>query len=465
MIKVIWVQSDIADFNTTYSIPANRTLRSRHREAIAASIDHTIETDSFDLSIFDEHRTIPNFQNLLQQLLQDRSKYIGHLRSAKQLICLAFDGKRHLDLVRFKGLSAEAIRAALETEELKDVKSISLCIDTVQSPVGQILDALSRSSSPFDLYFCQEPTRTSDQAGTELFLALSMRQHLFRGKVTVAVAYSAPLNKSLWLPTINYQPPFEIFPIQHMFIRQQSSPSPSSMFTKKHYYLGDGLLRAEAFAAGFLSWLRWQDWFLFAFAGGPPTLEDMSRAEISPIPAENFTIPTYPATSDNRKSLQIECWPKIRDLVPGSWTVLVLQELYIDQEIAAHNRRMFDYQPVEARYIKYAFIRPRLTIEIHNLPEHLGPEELEVGGLKEFLTAAAPEVDSTLVDRRLEEAREYLAGIPQQARLGPGLEWLSVLDHDEAYAILSNFLRNAPKAEGDLRVAMREIPEGESSSL
>ena len=459
MLKVIWGQSDNTDLNTTYSIPANQIPRSRHEEATGTSIDHTIDTDSLDVS-----RAFPNLQNPLQRQLRDRSEYTGHLRSAKQLICRAFGGKRHLDLARFKGLSAEAIGAALETEDLKNVKSISLCIDTVQSPVGQILDALSRSSSPCDLYFCQEPTRINDQAGTELFLALSTRQHLFRGKVAFAAAFSAPLNKSFWLPTINYQQPFEIFPIQHMFIRQQISPSPGSGFMIKRYYLADGLLRPEAFAAGFLSWLRRPGHGLFAFAGGPPTLDNMSRAEISPIPAENFTIPTYLVTGDGKESLQIECWPKIRDLIPGSWTVLVLRELYVDREVAAHNQRAFDYQPVKAQYVKYAFIRHRLRIEVHNLPEHLGPEELEVGGLKEFLKVTAPEVDSTLVDRRLEEATEYLAGIPQQARLGPGLEWLSVLEHDEAYSILSKFLRDAPKVEDNLRVAMKELQQGESSS-
>ena len=49
---------------------------------------------------------------------------------------------------------------------------------------------------------------------------------------------------------------------------------------------------------------------------------------------------------------------------------------------------------------------------MENVPENLGPETMEVGGLKEFLQVTAPEVDQGLVDQRLKELGVYISHAP-----------------------------------------------------
>lgn len=131
-LEVIW-PFDSPNLSTAIPIPAYQPSRSLRDQAIAALIDSTLQTDSFQISAFDEARTIPHFQDLLQRLLRERSGRLGKSRSAGQLLGLAFEGKAHLDLVRLKRLFAEAIGSLLEIAELKNVRSISLCINIIRS--------------------------------------------------------------------------------------------------------------------------------------------------------------------------------------------------------------------------------------------------------------------------------------------------------------------------------------------
>jgi hypothetical protein len=207
-----------------------------------------------------------------------------------------------------------------------------------------------------------------------------------------------------------------------------------------HHYLGDALLHPENFAAKFLKWLIHTGNLLLEFAAGPPGLENMSRIDIKPIPAENFSVPHYIRNSEN----QAEFWPKICDLVPESWIVLVSREEYVDKERDLRNRSMNIHLPREARYVKYALVRPLVHIAVDDpmVVANLRLEQLEVGGLKEFLRATAPGVDSTLVDQRLAEAGQQI-GSSRQAPLPSDLKWLMVMEHDEAIDMLREFLTSA----------------------
>lgn len=88
------------------------------------------------------------------------------------------------------------------------------------------------------------------------------------------------------------------------------------------------------------------------------------------------------------------------------------------------------------------------------LRRKIGPEELEVFGLKEFLQTLAPDVDSALVDQRLMEGAETIAGRFGQGSLGLGLQWLSVLDHEEACAIVQGSRNISRKLQERLRVSL-----------
>ncbi|XXH01841.1 hypothetical protein Hte_008203 [Hypoxylon texense] len=116
----------------------------------------------------------------------------------------------------------------------------------------------------------------------------------------------------------------------------------------------------------------------------------------------------------------------------------------------------------DSYYIRYAFIRSRQQRIIVDHPplEPPSAEELEVVGLKEFLSITAPEVDPVLIDRRLRDVAEKLAsGQPYWDPLAPDMEPLSVLSQAEAASILLDFLGDARDANKRLREAMEERRE------
>ncbi|KAH8662396.1 hypothetical protein BX600DRAFT_466319 [Xylariales sp. PMI_506] len=98
-----------------------------------------------------------------------------------------------------------------------------------------------------------------------------------------------------------------------------------------------------------------------------------------------------------------------------NWTLLVSRNIYCNYREAEieHARRYF-WKPFNASYFKYAFVRPRFRIEVDNALPNIGPSELEVMGLKEFLQQTAPNVDSALIDQRLSEVTDHLGNAAQQ---------------------------------------------------
>jgi hypothetical protein len=90
-----------------------------------------------------------------------------------------------------------------------------------------------------------------------------------------------------------------------------------------------------------------------------------------------------------------------------------------------------------------------------------GPEELEVTGIKEFLSATAPEVAHDIVDRRIQEVAERIAKIPYEGSL-PLKDRISVLSQEDAVEILLDFVEDAGKTKRVLRAAKDEDPKSES---
>ncbi len=88
---------------------AHHYPRSLRDQAIIALINSTLETEGFEMSVFDELRAIPHFQDLLLRFLRQRSESLGETQAAGQLLGISFEGKTHLNMARFKGLSAQAI--------------------------------------------------------------------------------------------------------------------------------------------------------------------------------------------------------------------------------------------------------------------------------------------------------------------------------------------------------------------
>lgn len=442
----------------------------------------------FDVSYVNKLQTIPNFRFLLRSHLQERlekkcflqPQILGHL------LGIAFDSQQHLDWVLLKGLDTHAIAIALKMPELKEARSIGLCIDSIHGTHEQLLESLSMSTSLRELYFLQEPTRKSDNNSAELFLKLMSMSHLhlLRCKIILSGPFSSSLSKRFWLPTTGWEPNIRTFPTKHMFVRRQIAGSDKPVFSPQHFYLGDALLKPERFATGFLQFLQslitgetMMPTQLYSLACAPSTLTNMSSKEISSIPVENFTIPVRPVKGEIERSLiaglppaQIhdallpECWPKVRDLVAGDWVVLVSKDRYYDLEaVRTLDHNIFPYPSCQARFIRYAFIRLKTQISMENTPESLVSEMIEVCGLKEFLKATAPEVDQNLVDQRLKELELYISNAPEQIPLGPGMEWVSVLEPHDACVVLKDFLEDAEYVKGNLRLAMEDDLESTSS--
>jgi hypothetical protein len=457
----------------------NVDLKTPGEEAISSLVESIFKTQRFDTSLVDKLHMYPDFRVTFSRYLREHlnKKEFLQPKVLGKLLGVAFEAQKHLDWVLFKELSTDEISAALKLPELSEATSISLCIDTIHGTHKELLQALSLSTSLRELYFFQKPTRTSDKASAELFLELlsTSYQHLLECKILISGPFSRSLNRRFWLPTTNYTPNTKAFPIENMFVRSQLEGT--NKYSPEHFYLGDALLKPERFAAGFLQYFRYMAWGkqLYSFACAPSTLADMSRKEISSIPVENSAIPVRPIKRDvERKifaglpteravnALLPPCWPKVRNLVAGSWVVLVSKELYRDLEGAERqDLNVYPWPSFKSSYFRYAFVRLKMQISLENIGlENLEPDMMEVVGLKQFLQATAPEVDPNLVNQRLKELEAYISSAPKQIPLGAGLDWVSVLKPDEACVILKDFLEDAEYIKENLRLAMEDDPEG-----
>ena len=456
--------------------------------ALVALINSLIETERIDISetLLSQLGSTTNYKQVLRRHLQEQCQNIGHLRSTGQLLGLALANEPHLNLAPFTKLSALSISAAIETAPVPPT-SISLTIDTLLDPPTSIIDVLAAHPTLKAVYLLQQPARTSDHPSTTFFLALASHPSNTLARLTklhISGAYSAPLRKEFFLPpSLSYQPPITIYPVLHLFTRHQAqtgsvhNPDPdpdTTSFWPNHLYLGDALLRPERFAAGFLLYLRSlltcthtgnRSGSLFSFACAPPNLssDQKTRVEVGPIPGENFAIPVRPQvwTTDEEENRKREFWPAVRDLVQGSWSVVVERRVWIDVGNKGEAGRGLSWMPdLKTAYVRYAFVRVKvggikLEDELErkewNRKEERGIREgeAEVTGLKGFLETTAPGVDLGLVNHRVDEFVKEMEGWPGQGALADGMEKLSVLGKEEARKMLGEFLSGC--AEGSRR--------------
>lgn len=478
-MDLVWPQKeDILPSLANLLISPPTSNRSLPDEAITNLIQSTFNMENFDVTIFDQVRAIPNFQDLLWRYLVQHSAQLSSSRSAGQLIRLAFDNQEHLGLEQLKNLTAEAISVALGMPEMRKVTSISFCIDSIWSTPAQLVDVLSRADTLQEIYFLQNPTRESDALSAQLFEELAARpQILRRTKVMFAGAYSAALRLRFWLPTIPkgiasnvanivQVAPLNVFPVQQILARYAHLRT--NKIDYKGVYLGDALLKPERFAAGFLIYLHSlvQSWGtanakaqLFSFSSAPASLaaDPLTSAEVSPILAENFAIlaQNFAIYAERIAMDNDKCWPRVRDLVPGGWTVVVSLDTHWDIEAA---RSRDPERHAMSHFIRYAFVRARQQRIVVDPPPLTPPgqDELEVVGLKDFLNATAPEVDLAIIDRRLDDIAKGLVDRPYEGTLPLGIEPISVLSQADAAGILLGGLEDARKVKEHLRALMEE---------
>ncbi len=192
------------------------------------------------------------------------------------------------------------------------------------------------------------------------------------------------------------------------------------------------------------------DLLLDTLCWAPPTLRDelflsdedderaASRVEITPLPCENRSIPWLSVGCGVPREVLFrgECWPLVRELGPEAGWSVVVDVVEVDVALAT---------------VSYAFVK---GVE--------GEEKVRVvGGLREFLGEAAPEVEGGLLDRRLEELERLLA-----ERNGREVRprWVDALGEGEAREMLDELLLDAKTfGRNMLKVAMLARPEGQLS--
>ncbi|KAI0098071.1 hypothetical protein GGR51DRAFT_438904 [Nemania sp. FL0031] len=437
-----------------------QSLDVQQDQATNSLIQKALQLDDFETSIFDHVRHLPGFKALVQQALQGGRDTLGDTRAVGRLIRLAYaqrDG--HLGLEILGNLSANTVSAALDDNLDADgtVTSLSLCIDSISSTPAELAIVLSQATSLKEIYLLQNPARESDALSAQIFTTLATQTEvLSHTRVVFAGAFSSALRKRFWLPTRPHLMTRQVFPIQQILARHQCKAGRRISFEYNYTYLEDGLLTPEHFAAGFLLWLsalepKSYHWFeekapFFAFSSAPASLAPdlLSTAQVTPILCENFALPS--SMPD-----YTVCSPRVRDLVPGSWTVLVSQELNPGA------------RSTNVCHIRYAFVRVRgrQSIMVEDPPASPpGPEELEVIGLKEFLSITAPEVDPSIVDVCLDNtARKITTLNSREEPWASGVEPLSVLGETDAADILLEFLSDAKALNRKHRKAMEEDPE------
>jgi hypothetical protein len=413
--------------------------------AVTTLVESTASTEVFDSSLFDEPRRLPAFKKILRQVLQEKSASLGQSRSIAQLIALAFEGETHLDLARFRGLSAKTISDALEMDELGQIETLGVCVDFLSSIPVDIASMLSTRLSLSEIHLLQSATREDDELSIQTLLELFkyIEQAPRVPKIFISGVYSAALRRQTWLPK-QYTVPASIAPVQCIF--QRTLPNARGLPKHWHwqsFYIGDGLLNPHQLAAGLLNWLRMPDFGLYKFATGPPTLKDgdTSRVELTPIPADNLA-----AVCGYRSS-----FPARAQLVPGSSHVLASFEKHWDRETNERNVRTGGRESTEFKYVRFAFIQISNDFSVQSAtpdtPLRLTKEDVSVRGLKEFLDATASTegglgvgVDSASIERRLRELGESIACAYGQGRRPADLEVVGVMSEDEVCEALDEML-------------------------
>lgn len=437
----------------------------------AQLVQSTFNLHDFDVSILDEARAMPGFQECLQRSLVRHATRLGSTPSAGKLIRLAFADRDHLSLERFSALSAGAVSAALGLAGMGPIVSVSLCIDRISGTPAQLAAALAACDTLRALYLLMSPDREDDAASVQVFEELAARPPvLWRARVVLAGAHAAALRKRFWLPTVPRAPlsavqvaPLDVYPVQQMLVQQQHGTG--RPVDRSLVYLGDALLKPERLATGLLLYLHSllpSDGTagdgegrkgLFSFSSCPTSLAATAAnaaPEISPILAESFAVP-FRSSSAPGGAL----WPRMRDLVPGGWTVVVSFEVHWDRRSPSHRIR---YAFVQARHGRIAVDPPPSPTP--PTPQPLGHRELKVVGLVQFLAITAPEVDPAVVEGCLRGLANELAGAQIGDVLPRGVDPLSVLSQPEAADILRGFLDESRRVNRRLRLAMEEDPEG-----
>ncbi|KAK1974039.1 hypothetical protein LZ30DRAFT_775559 [Colletotrichum cereale] len=462
----------------TVDTPPQRRSRDN---AISQMIEQAQSQNGLDMG---EHQSIirqPRFQERLQVHLEQNTAVLKSSHLATQLLRLAYSGIPHLNWVATTSLTFDVIVKAIQSAELEDAQALSICIDNINPDDGvpdSFWKALSGHSQLRTICFLQAPSRPNDERCAQVFAQLyaspAGRRVLGSKRVIATSSFCAPFRRKRWLPHIstNTMAPLESFPVQQMFVRQQylshatDGGSASQKFRPCHFSFSDILLKPEHLVDAFLRYCQSivEDKYLLSFAATrsrmAATEGDFPGMTINPISAENISIPdSWTLETQGKSERQVDLWPLFRHIEPGGWLILVSREWHKESP------RTVD-EPYDIPLVRYAFIRAKQRIELPSqiattVDEIGGENYVEAkGGVKDFLCETEPFFNEDEVDLQVMESIEAIRR-QWHGRLPPDVSPITIMDSQEATAILKDFLHDAMLVRENMKLAVRGIPEEE----
>ncbi|KAG7287568.1 hypothetical protein NEMBOFW57_007080 [Staphylotrichum longicolle] len=503
-LEVVWREKDEQDSGISSSARAGRSGPcSLSEQVITALVSRLVVTpDRNDVglgdALLDAAESIPNFPDLLRRELLSHAHKLHQSPLAAELLQISYSGQSHLDWVTFSHLSPATISAALASPSLAHARSISLCIDQINSTPAELVSALTHKPALTSLYLHQTPTRQTDDPSAALLTRLaSTPSSPHHHRLFLTGLFSAPSAAPSSSPPPSRRPP----PPRSSPSSTSSSATPAKTPmtspppplnyqpppTGHNYHLATTPLSPARFATGFLALLRALatgattdhhgagDLFASTMCCAPPALEHpfhfrfaratageeedecqyTSRVEITPLPCENRAVPLLAVGCGVPlgRVHRAECWPLVRGLEEGKWSVVV------------------DVRGDKGG-VGYAFVSGlQRDLEGGGKKDRVRV----VGGLGDFLKEVGGEVDGGLVARleevdravkgsmaSMEEVDRAVRGV-MAARRGTGRQgrWVEVLGEGEARGMVEEFLEDS-RGFGRmmLRVAMLARPEG-----
>lgn len=351
-------------------------------------------------------------KEVLEECLEPDSKPAA----VGQVIGLAFEGCQHLDLSGFKNVSSAAIRAALQSQDLRHVKIISIDLETMSGDLEDFIQLLIGRPTIEKIYLmvnhiakCRCSTLISQHLGVVQSILESCRQRRIAvfSLPLYCMANRPRLPLPAMLPTLA-----KSFPISRIFLSDHIKGveeegyecqwnifhlmlTPEQIITQLLESLSSGPSIKEGFLA-FANSYKVDEW---KFKRNVP---DRLLAP-TPIMVERVT-PRKP-----------EAFAEL-DLTKF-WALLAREEVVPCSEAAY-------------TWLRYAFVRQEPNWNI---------ARLQAVGVAEFMALTAPESDLAFW-KEWERARTCMICVDGVVPREPESSWLKLMDVDEANEFLAKFV-------------------------
>lgn len=289
-VTVVWPEFERTAITVAPTIGGCKSLA---LQALTALVDGVTDSQGFDPSAFDHVKQLLSFQADLQQVLKERQ--LDHIPASilAHLIAMAFEGHTRLTLTRFKGLSTEAVVLCLQKTELRTVRSVALCLQTMKLPLDGIEQIITAPGAVKEVFVIDHPDPTAADKSDDVelpHLRAVVNKLLLaadclpqpRPRLHFSSTYLDALHKTQWYALPTYQAASSLTPsrVRHILVGVQD---PMGRFD--YYQIDNVLLDPETMVTRLLHWLRTDDEHHFCgFSCGPLSLSEELSHRIGPVP-------------------------------------------------------------------------------------------------------------------------------------------------------------------------------------